>query len=84
MDIEEFLKIKQSTFQRKISSIPENEPLYKVLQSRTINLGKIKDKEERKYWRNLKRANKIPDEYLSTQELDELLKENLGIGKVIK
>lgn len=78
------MKIKQSTFQRKISSIPESEPLYKVLQSRTINLSKIKDKEERKYWRNLKRVNRIPDEYLSTQELDDLLKENLGIGKVIK
>lgn len=48
----------------KLSSIPEGEPLYKILQSRTINIDEIKDKNERKYWRELKNANKIPDEYL--------------------
>ena len=55
-------------FQRKFS-LPETEPLYKIIKSRTINLGKIKDKNEKKYWQELKRINKIPDEYLSTQEI---------------
>ena len=55
-------------FQRKFS-LPETEPLYKIIKSRTINLGKIKDKNEKKYWQELKRINRIPDEYLSTQEL---------------
>ena len=49
--------------------MPESEPLHTILKSRTINLSKIKDKEERKYWSELKRLNKIPDEYISTQEI---------------
>ena len=53
----------------KFNSVPENEPLHTILKSRTINLSKIKDKEERKYWSELKRLNKIPDEYISTQEI---------------
>ena len=48
----------------KLGSIPESEPLYKIIQSRVINLADIKDKNERKHWSKLKRANKIPDEYL--------------------
>ena len=55
-------------FQRKFS-IPETEPLYKIIKSRTISLSKIKDKEEKKYWQELKRINRIPEEYLSSGEL---------------
>lgn len=69
-------------FQRKFS-LPETEPLYKIIKSRAINLGKIKDKNEKKYWQELKKINKIPDEYLSTQEimldLKNFTKENKGI-----
>lgn len=69
-------------FQRKFS-LPETEPLYKIIKSRAINLGKIKDKNEKKYWQELKRINRIPDEYLSTQEimldLKNFTKENKGI-----
>lgn len=64
----EFMNIGITEFQRKFS-LPETEPLYKIIKSRTINLGKIKDKNEKKYWQELKRINRIPDEYLSTQEL---------------
>lgn len=48
----------------KLSSIPESEPLYKILQSRTIKIEDLKDKNERKYWQQLKKANKIPEEYM--------------------
>lgn len=58
-----------SDFTRKFSSIPENEPLYLILKSRTINIKKIKDKEERKYWNQMRKNNAIPSEYLSTQEI---------------
>lgn len=65
---------------RKFSSIPESEPIHTILKSRTINLSKIKDKEEKKYWSQLKKNNRIPDEYISTQELmlnlSEYVKEN--------
>lgn len=33
------------------------------MKSRAIKTGKIKDKEERKYWEQLKRDNRIPDAY---------------------
>lgn len=61
----------------KINSIPESEPLYKIIQSRTIDINKIKDKEEKKYWREQKRINKIPEIYLSNRELDQDLKESM-------
>ena len=43
-----------------------------------INPASIKDKEERKYWRKQKQINKIPDIYLSNEELDFNVKESLG------
>ena len=46
----------------KLNSIPENEPLYKIIQSRTIDTKKIKDKEERRYWQEQKRINKMNQE----------------------
>lgn len=58
----------------KLSSIPEDEPLFKIIKSRIIDVGKIKDKEERKYWLELKRVNKIPDVYLSNDEINNNLK----------
>lgn len=65
----EFLNLGISDFMRKFSSIPENEPLYKILKSRTIDISKIKDKNEKKYWSELKRLNKIPEEYIPIDEI---------------
>ena len=62
----------------KMESIPENEPLYTILKSRVINLAKIKDKNERKHWRELKEINKIPDIYLPNEELDINMNNKLG------
>ena len=53
----------------KFNSVPENEPLFTILKSRVIKLDEIKDKEERKHWRKLKRKNAIPDIYLSHEEI---------------
>lgn len=62
----------------KLNSIPESEPLYKIIKSRTISLAKIKDKSERKYWAELKKINKIPAIYLSVKELDNIFKEEVN------
>ena len=77
MTYKEFLQLPLTEFNMKFNSIPESEPLYKIIQSRTIDLNKIKDKEVRKYWREQKRINKIPDIYLSNRELDQDLKESM-------
>lgn len=80
ISFKEFLGLGITDFMRKFQSIPESEPLYKILKSRKIDLRKIKDKNERKYWSELKRANAIPTEYLSTEEVisnfTSLTKEN--------
>ena len=70
-DIEynDFLKLGISTFMMKFNSMPESEPLYTILKSRTINISDIKDKDEKKYWRKLKRINRIPDEYFSSKDI---------------
>lgn len=80
MPFKEFLNIGITEFNRKLSSIPKSEPLYEIIQSRKINPSTIKDKEERKNWRNLKKANKIPQIYLSINEIDSNLKEELKNG----
>ena len=59
----------------KLSSIPESEPLYTIMKSRAINLGKIKDKNERKYWETLKRENRIPYAFYHKTEIKPV---NLG------
>lgn len=73
----EFLKLGIEEFSMKLNSIPKDEPLYEIIKSRTINLGKIKDKEERKYWRDLKKINKIPDIYKSNEEIEQEIKKEL-------
>lgn len=79
---EEFLKLGYREFSMKLSSIPEDEPLFKIIKSRIIDLGQIKDKDERKYWRDLKRINAIPDIYKSSSELDIELKSKLRNGVI--
>lgn len=83
MTFNDFLHMGIKEFNRKLSSVPESEPLFKIIKSRTIKVSSIKNKEERKYWQRLKRANKIPQLYLSIEEIDQLLKEEIsnGIGK---
>ena len=53
----DFLHLGLTEALMKLNSIPDSEPLYKVIKSRTINLSKIKDKSERKYWAELKKIN---------------------------
>lgn len=82
---EEFLKLGYEEFSMKLNSIPESEPLYKIIKSRTISVNKIKDKEERKYWRELQRINRIPDIYKSNEEINYELKsalKNSNIGGI--
>lgn len=63
------MKLGLTDFLKKFQSIPENEPLFTIIKSRNINLAKIKDKDERKYWADLKRINQIPSEYLTANEI---------------
>ena len=74
----EFLNMGISEVMMKMESIPESEPLYTILKSRVVNLAKIKDKNERKHWRELKEINKIPDIYLPNEELDINMNNKLG------
>lgn len=69
MTMKEFRELPLSDFIRKFKSIPENEPLFTIIKARTIDTSKIKDKQEKKYWNELKRINKIPSEYLSVEEI---------------
>lgn len=69
MTMKEFKELPLSDFIRKFKSIPENEPLFTIIKARTIDTSKIKDKQEKKYWNELKRINKIPSEYLSVDEI---------------
>lgn len=82
MHYEEFLKLGYEEFSMKLNSIPESEPLFKIIKSRTINVNKIKDKEERKYWRELQRINRIPDIYKSNEEMNAEMRSALKNNKI--
>lgn len=82
ISFEDFMKLGYREFSMKLNSLPETEPFYKVVKSRTINLSKIKDKEERRYWRELSQINAIPSIYKSNQELDSELRQTLKTNKI--
>ena len=79
----QFLNLGFIEFQKKLCSIPKSEPLFDIIKSRTINLSKIKNKEERKYWRDLKRINAIPQIYISTDEIYADLKSKIKETKFV-
>lgn len=80
---EEFLDLGFFEFKKKLSSIPKNEPLYDIIKSRTIELSKIKNKEERKYWKELKRINRIPQIFISTEDIYKDLKYKMKDNKYV-
>lgn len=83
ISLDEFMELGITETQMKLNSIPESEPLFKIIKSRTIELSKIKNKEERKYWAELKRINKIPNMYLRDIEIYDNLKSQVkNINKV--
>lgn len=57
-------------FNAKLNSIPKSEPIYDIFKSRVVDINKIKDKEERKYWQELKQVNRIPDIYKTNKEIN--------------
>lgn len=77
---DDLLTLGYEEFTMKINSIPKGEPLYDIIKSRAVNLEQIKDKEERKYWRELKEANRIPDIYISTETIRNELKMEISKG----
>lgn len=79
---EEFLHLKITDTAIKISSIPKDEPLYEIIKARTIDTSKIKDKDQKDYWNELKELHKIPQIFLSTKEVDEILKTAINGYKI--
>lgn len=79
---EEFLNLGITEVTKKLSSIPKEEPLYDIIKSRTINIAKIKDKDEKRYWQEQKRINEIPQIFLSNKEIDSILKNAMKNNKI--
>ena len=80
---EEFLNLGFFEFKKKLSSIPKSEPLYDIIKSRTIDLSKIKNKEEKKYWKELKRINQIPQIFIRTEDIYKDLKYKMKDNKYL-
>ena len=73
----DFMQLGLFEFKKKLGSVPKTEPLYDIIKSRTINIASIKDKEERKYWRELRRINQISQIFIPTKEVFDNLKGRL-------
>lgn len=76
----EFLNLGLEEFKMKLASLPESEPLYKIMQSRIINTAGIKDKEQKKYWNKLKNDNRIPDIYMPIEYINKRAKGQIVEG----
>lgn len=83
MSYNDLLNMGYEEFSMKMGSIPEDEPLFTIIKSRVINIGKIKDKEERKYWEEQKRLNRIPEQYLSNKEINKDIERKTKLGGII-
>jgi hypothetical protein len=70
----ELMNMGLDEFNAKLNSIPKSEPLYDIFKSRVVDINKIKDKEERKYWQELKQVNRIPDIYKTNKEINNEIK----------
>lgn len=84
MTYNELLDMGFEEFSTKLASIPESEPLFHIIKSRSIKLEEIKDKEERKYWAKQKELNKIPSIYITTQEIEQEMNNKLKNGGMNK
>ena len=83
MSYNDLLNMGYEEFGMKMGSIPEDEPLFTIIKSRVINIGKIKDKGERKYWEEQKRLNRIPEQYLSKKEINNDIERKTKLGGII-
>lgn len=83
MSYNDLLNMGYEEFGMKMGSIPEDEPLFTIIKSRVINIGKIKDKGERKYWEEQKRLNRIPEQYLSKKEINKDIERKTKLGGII-
>lgn len=83
MTYKELLEMGYEEFVAKLNSLPKDEPLYEIIKSRVINLESIKDKEQRRYWRDLKNANRIPDIYKSNDMVYNELKSKVKGSKLL-
>lgn len=83
ISFKEFMQLGFFETKIKINSLPKDEPLYEIIKSRTINVYKIKNKDERNYWFEKKRINEIPNVYLPIKEIDDKLKEFINRKKGI-
>ena len=83
MTYKELLNMGYEEFVAKLNSLPKDEPLYEIIKSRVINLESIKDKEQRRYWRDLKNANRIPDIYKSNDMVYNELKSKVKGSKLL-
>lgn len=77
---DDLLTLGYEEFVMKINSIPKDEPLYDIIKSRAMNVDTIKDKEQKKYWRELKRNNSIPSIYVPTYMIKDELRKNVSKG----
>ena len=79
---DDLLTLGYEEFSMKLNSIPKDEPLYEIIKSRAINVDTIKDKEQKKYWRELQHNNRIPDIYIPTNTIRNELKKEISKVKV--
>lgn len=80
MTYQELLNMGYEEFGMKMGSIPEDEPLFHIIKARVINISKIKNKEERRYWEEQKRLNRIPDQYLAKNEINKKVQSKIKLG----
>ncbi|WP_027631921.1 bacteriophage Gp15 family protein [Clostridium hydrogeniformans] len=75
-------------FKAMFKSLKENNEIVKIMGYRNIDLGKIKDKEEKAYYKRMKEIYKIPsiiskDEKEKLDEIEEILLNGGDISKVL-
>ncbi len=71
-------------FKAMFKSLREDNEIVKIMGYRSIDLSKIKDKEEKAYYRKMKELHKIPVSQSEKEKLNEIEKTLLNGGDISK
>lgn len=84
IDLQDIEELHWWKFKAMFKSLKEDNEIVKIMGYRSIDLSKIKDKEEKTYYRKMKELHKIPVSQSEKEKLNEIEKALFNGGDISK
>ena len=72
IDLQDIEDLHWWKFKAMFKSLKEDNEIVKIMGYRSVDLSKIKDKEEKAYYRNMKELHKIPVSQSEREKIDKI------------